>query len=69
MQDKAYAYKYMKGNLSHLIESVRSWKYLPRWGVLVIDLFITLFSFFLVYYLCLRPFSVNFISLFSLNYQ
>lgn len=59
----------MKGNLSHLIESVRSWKYLPRWGVLVIDLFITLFSFFLVYYLCLRPFSVNFISLFSLNYQ
>lgn len=59
----------MKGKLSGLIESIRSWKYLPRWSVLVIDLFITLFSFFLVYYLCLKPYAVSLTKLFSLNFQ
>ena len=59
----------MKGKINSIVDSIRGWRYLPRWGVLIIDLFITLFSFFLVYYLCLKPFAMNLTNLFSLQYQ
>ncbi len=58
----------MKQKLIHLLETIRNWRYLPRWAVLVLDLFITVFSFFFVYYLCLRPFSASLSGLISTDY-
>ena len=31
----------MKGKINSIVDSIRGWRYLPRWGVLIIDLFIT----------------------------
>ncbi len=59
----------MKQKLKNVLETVRNWRYLPRWAVLVLDLFITIFSFFFVYYLCLRPFSATFGGLFASDYN
>ncbi len=59
----------MKQKLIHILETIRNWRYLPRWAVLVLDLFITVFSFFFVYYLCLRPFSASLSGLISTDYN